>query len=344
MPLAAWSGGCNTRCTPFLPCPLNIPLSLSYKIILAVAGIAALLVSAALFYPYIYAEYEFDVGGHMRTPLPKPTAPVAGRWFDDYFLIESLDPTTFAIGEPRYYQGNYSYLILGAQRAVLFDAGTGLRDIVPVVRSLTNLPVTVIPSHLHFDHVGALGRFDRTALLDDLSLRARAPDSRLTLRRYEFLGFADRLPIPTFRVDEWWTPDSSIALGGRRLRVLATPGHTPTSLSLYDEDRHQLFAGDFIYPGYLYAFLPGASRSAYLATTRRLLSIIDPDTQILAAHMADPPAPVRAPVLQVADLRALERALTSINEDHLPSGGFYPRLFPVQDSIRFATGWVWNNR
>jgi hydroxyacylglutathione hydrolase len=315
-----------------------------YKIFLAVAATALLVVTAALFYPYIYAEYEFDAGGHARTPLPKPTAPVSGRWFDDYFVVETIDPTTFAIGEPRYYQGNDSYLILGAQRAILFDAGTGLRDIVPVVRSLTNLPVTVIPSHLHFDHVGALGRFDRTALLDDPSLRARLRDSRLTLRRYEFLGFADRLPTPTFRVDEWWAPESTIDLGARRLRVLATPGHTPTSVSLYDEGRHQLFAGDFIYPGYLYAFLPGASRGAYLSTTKRLLSIIDPDTQIFAAHMADPPAPVRAPVLQVADLRALERALTSINEGDVPSRGFYPRIFPVQDPIRFATGWVWNNR
>jgi len=269
---------------------------------------------------------------------------VAGRWFDDYFVIESIDPTTIAIGEPRYYQGNYSYLILGTERAVLFDAGTGLRDIVPVVRSLTHLPVAVIPSHLHFDHVGALGRFERTALLDDPSLRARLRDGRLTLERYEFLGFADRLPTPSFRVDEWWAPDSTIDLGGRRLRVLASPGHTPTSVALYDESRHQLFAGDFIYPGNLYAFLPGASRSAYLATTKRLLSIIDPDTQILAAHMADPPAPLRAPVLRVGDLRALEAALTSINQGNLSFRGFYPRIFPVQDPLGFATGWPWNNR
>ena len=34
------------------------------------------------------------------------------------------------------------------------------------------------------------------------------------------------------------------------------------------QERRELFAGDFIYPGGLYAFLPGASRSAYLATTR----------------------------------------------------------------------------
>jgi len=321
-----------------------VSLSAPFKALLAVAATVLLVVTAALLYPYIYAEYTFDLHGHVRTPLPKPAEPVVGRWFDDYFVIETIDATTFAIGEPRYYQGNDSYLIIGAQRAALFDAGTGLKDIVPVVRSLTNLPVTVIPSHLHFDHVGSLDRFDRTALLDDPSLRARASNSVLTLRRYEFLGFADRLPTPTFRVDEWWAPDSTVDLGGRRLRLLATPGHTPTSVSLYDESRHQLFAGDLIYPGCLYAFLPGASRSAYLATTKRLLAIIDPGTHIYAAHMEDPPAPVRAPVLQIADLRALERALTSIEQGDLPARGFYPRLYPVRGAITFATGWAWNNR
>ena len=302
------------------------------------------MVIAALFSPYIYAEYEFNLLGGAPKVLPRPTVPVAGRWFDDYFVVETVDPSTFAIGEPRYYQGNYSYLILGTQRAVLFDAGTGLKDIVPVVPSLTNLPVTVIASHLHFDHVGALGRFDKTAVLDEPSLRALARDSRLTLRRYEFLGFADRLPNPTFRVDEWWAPGSTIDLGGRRLRVLATPGHTSTSVSLYDENRSLLFAGDFIYPGELYAFLPDASRSAYLATTRRLLSIIDPETRIFAAHMQGEPAPLKAPVLQVADLRALQSALTSINQGNSSSSGFYPRIFPVRGAVKFATGWAWNNR
>lgn len=298
---------------------------------------------AAIFAPYVYPEYEFGLRGQAPRVEPKPSVAVVGRWFDDYFVIETLDPGTFAIGEPRYYQGNYSYLILGSKRAVLFDAGSGLRDIVPVVRSLTTLPVTVIVSHLHFDHVGAVGRLDRTALIDDPSLRARVRDSRLKLRRYEFMGFADRLPNPTFRVDEWWRPDSTVDLGGRWLRVLATPGHTPTSVSLYDKERRWLFAGDFIYPGDLYAFLPGASRSAYLATTRRLLKIIDPATRIFTAHMAEPPAPVRAPVLEVADLEALEATLIGIERSSVPSTGFYPRTFPVRGLVKFSTGWPWNN-
>jgi hydroxyacylglutathione hydrolase len=310
-----------------------------------VVGLAtAVVVLLAMLAPYLYAEIEFNLLGHAPTLEPKPAGPVAGRWIDDYFVVQPIDASTFAIGEPRYYQGNYSYLIVGTARAILFDAGTGTRDIVPVVRSLTALPVTVIPSHLHFDHVGALGRFEKTALLGLPSLLGRVHDSRLSLGRYEFLGFADRLKAPTFRVDEWLTPDSVIDLGGRSLRAWSTPGHTPDSVSLYDAQRRQLFVGDFIYPGHLYAFLPGASRSAYLATTRRLLSSIGPATLIFTAHMAEPPAPVSAPVLEFADLKALEHALVAIDHWDLDATGIYPRIYPVRGPVSFATGWPWNNR
>lgn len=322
------------------------------RMLFVLAPLVSAAVLTACFAPYLYPEFEYRLHGQEPPIGPKPALPVAGRWVDDYFVVEEIDPTTLALGEPRYYQGNYSYLIIGDKRAVLFDAGTGTRDIVPVVRSLTTLPVTVIPSHLHFDHVGALGRFDRTALIDAGSLRARIRDSRLTLDRYEFMGFVEGLQTPTVRVDEWWAADTTVDLGNRRLQVLSTPGHTPTSVSLYDEERRQLFVGDFVYPGHLYAFLPGASRSAYLATTRRLLSKIDPATRIYAAHRADRPAPVRAPVLEVADLHALEATLVAIEQGRLhsiergslDSIGSFPRVFPVRGPVTFATGYPWNNR
>jgi hydroxyacylglutathione hydrolase len=303
---------------------------------------ALLAVLAAALAPYVYAEIGLRRVGALVTQ--RPEQPVRGRWFDDYFVVETIDATTFAIGEPRYYQDNYSYLIVGAQRAVLFDAGTGNRDLVRVVRSLTTLPVTVIPSHLHFDHVGALGRFDHTALVDLPSLRKRVDDGTLKLGRYEFLGLADGLPAPRFAVDAWWFPGTDIDLGGRRLRVLHTPGHTPTSVSLYDAERHWLFAGDLIYPGRLYAFLPGASRRAYLETTRQLLALLDPGARIYTAHVADDPVIIAAPVLEVADLRALEATLLAIDCGTAVSVGFYPRIFPVRGPITFATGFAWNNR
>jgi hydroxyacylglutathione hydrolase len=60
--------------------------------------------------------------------------------------------------------------------------------------------------------------------------------------------------------------------------------------------------------------------------------------------MEDSTVAVRAPVLEIADLRALESSLTAIDQGQLTSTGFYPRVFPVRGSLKFATGWIWNNR
>jgi glyoxylase-like metal-dependent hydrolase (beta-lactamase superfamily II) len=151
------------------------------------------------------------------------------------------------------------------------------------------MPVTVIRSHLHYDHVGAVGRFERTALLDSLALRARSHNSLLTLERYEFLGFIQDLAPPTLRVDEWWPADSTVDLGNRRIRVVATPGHTPSSVSLYDEQRRQAFVGDFVIPVRFMLSIRAraAAPTAYATRWRSTQSRI-------SAHMADPPAPVRA--------------------------------------------------
>jgi len=78
----------------------------------------------------------------------------------------------------------------------------------------------------------------------------------------------------------------------------------------------------------------------------------DPGIRIYAAHMADPPAPVRAPTLEFADLKALEATLVAIDPgtiEPIESGsletvGSFPRVFPVRGAVAFATGFPWNNR
>ena len=45
-------------------------------------------------------------------------------------------------------------LVIGKERALLFDLGIGADDFGAAARTLTDLPLTVILSHGHIDHIG----------------------------------------------------------------------------------------------------------------------------------------------------------------------------------------------
>jgi len=93
--------------------------------------------------------------------LPRPEYKKLERVLSDepWFEIYRIRPGVFAIYEPRQFEEVISYLILGAKRALLFDTGLGVGRISAVVARLTPLPVTVINSHTHFDHVGGNAEF-----------------------------------------------------------------------------------------------------------------------------------------------------------------------------------------
>jgi hydroxyacylglutathione hydrolase len=295
------------------------------------------------FAPYVFAESMGSLESHAIIDPAKPELG-EGRMVDDYWAVQNIDANTYALGEPRYYQVNYSYLIVGGRRALLFDAGSGTRDVTDVVTSLTHLPVTVMPSHLHFDHTGGIAPFTSVAMIDLPDTRADVKNGRFISRRYGYLGMIDGRVPPTFTVTEWLKPGTTIDLGGRVLRVLHVPGHTHSSVALYDAATHQLFAGDFIYPTTLYAFLPGASLAEYRTTTRELLATLPADTRIWTAHCCRHGERTSAPWLTMTDLRDLSTALMAIQAGKSRSTGFFPRRFPVNQQMTLATGFPWNNR
>ena len=309
-----------------------------------IVGLALVgLVLAAAYAPYVDAELGPWIH-HYAIVDPAPAKLAKGRMVDDYFAVEDLGAGTYAIGEPRYYQQNYAYLIVGQKRALLFDSGSGTRDITPVVKALTSLPVTVMVSHLHFDHLGGIKPFDHVAMIDLPWTRADVSGGRFRPSRYEYLGFVDGRTAPAPQIAEWLAPGASIDLGGRTLTVLSTPGHTPTSAGLYEAATHRLFIGDYIYPTTLYAFLPGASLSAYHQTAQRLLTTLPADTILWTAHCCRKDGGISAPWLAMNDLRDLDAALMRVKAGQAQAKGFYPRVYPVNDEMTLATGFPWNNR
>lgn len=251
------------------------------------------------------------------------------RWFDDWFAIEEVAPGVIAIGEPRFHQINWNYLILGTKRALLFDTGPGVRDISKVVRALTTLPVTAMPSHMHFDHTGGLAKFRSIAVADLPILRDCEKGGWLYPTDALYVGSWEGMKWTPVRVNTWVSVGSLIDLGGRSLRLLYLPGHSPDSVGLLDEASNILFAADFVYPGKLYAQIRGADLKSYLESADALLPNLKDDTTILCAHgRPDANRLHRAPRLGRQDVADLQASLTSLR-----ASNERPAAWPVNDRM-----------
>jgi len=277
-------------------------------------------------------------------PMPKPPpGPAAGQVAAGRWRVEAIGPDTYAIGEPQDDLDNYEYLLIGRARALLIDSGSTLQDIRPVIAGLTRLPVTVIPTHLHWDHTNGLRHFSSIALIDLPETRSRVgADGAVHLDHHEYM--APMATAPVFRVSEWVKPDDVIDLGGRQMQVLWTPGHTATSVSIYDANARRLFTGDYMYTTSLYAFMPDSSLSAYEATADRLLSLLPPDAVLYGAHCCRSDAPPGAPWLSVGDLRAVRRAVDDIRSGKARGQGTLLRRYPVNHQMTLITFYPFGNR
>ncbi|MGZ6018689.1 MAG: hypothetical protein ACXWKO_08445 [Phenylobacterium sp.] len=112
---------------------------------------------ALAFAPYVYAEaFPWLSSLGLRATPPSlisnkaAPGPALGTVVDGRWRVQQIAPQTYALGEPASDPDNYEYLLLGQTRALLVDAGSSPdHDIRPVLATLTFLPVTVIPTHLH---------------------------------------------------------------------------------------------------------------------------------------------------------------------------------------------------
>ena len=75
-----------------------------------------------------------------------------------------------------------------------------------------------------------------------------------------------------------------IELGGRTLKVIGTPGHTPDSIALIDEKNGLLFTGDTYYAGPIYLYRPETDLDTYVASVQKLAALAQHLRLLLPAH------------------------------------------------------------
>ncbi len=180
------------------------------------------------------------------------------------YTIQTLDDKTWLIEEEA--ECNvYMYLLAGDERAVLLDTGYGTIPLDKITASLTDLPVTVLCTHGHFDHIGGNGYFSHVMM--HTADRDLYHQHRLEVRQIAPNGIA---PDSAVELD-WFVGSMTLDLGGRTLEVFPTPGHTRGCIAVLDVERRQLFTGDTCCKA---AVLLNFDHSADLATYRGSVSAI----------------------------------------------------------------------
>jgi glyoxylase-like metal-dependent hydrolase (beta-lactamase superfamily II) len=244
--------------------------------------------------------------------LPRPEykslqrVTVSDPWFEVYKPAKDV----FAIYEPHQAEETIGYLILGEQRALLFDTGMGISDIKKVVAELTKLPIVVLNSHTHDDHVGGNWQFDTVYGMDTEFTRTNAKGSREDAqaeitpdqicgdlpKSFDAKAYATK----PWHISRFLHNGDTIDLGGRTIEVLATPGHTPDAICILDRANGLLFTGDTYYPAPIWLFRAETDLDAYEASVKRITALAPHLKLVLGAHNIPVAQPSVLPRLVVA--------------------------------------------
>jgi len=223
---------------------------------------------------------------------------------DGWFEVYRLSANSYALWEPRSSERNFSYLIVGEKRALLFDSGFGIGQIDVVARKLTSLPVLVLNSHTHYDHVGGNHAFSTILGMDTAYTHNSEHGYPNSMMGPMIAPGSICPPLPEgvtpanyfvqpFRITDFVTDGQIIDLGGTQLEVIATPGHTPDAVCVLDRANRQLFTGDTFYPGQIWLWVPETDFDAYRKSIEKITKLIDSVDVLRPAHSlleADPKA------------------------------------------------------
>ena len=211
---------------------------------------------------------------------------------NDWFTLEQIDNQTFAISEYRHWEETHCYLLIGSEKALLIDTGLGVGDIGEVVKGITDKPVQVATTHIHWDHIGGHSYFTDIAVYEsEKDWLCKNFPIPLSVVKTNFLrkpcDFPSDFDIEQYRIYQG-EPGTIlhdrdiIHIGNRKIQAIHTPGHSPGHLCFYEKERHYLYTGDLVYSGCLDAFYPTTDPLLFMNSIKTIKEL--PVQRLLPAH------------------------------------------------------------
>ncbi len=184
------------------------------------------------------------------------------------YEIEQIDSQTWSVDN----QGARFFLLTGTEKGLLIDSGMTTKNAREIAESLTDLPLQLISTHADMDHIAGNDAFD-TVLMH--------PAEYVNYFRQ---GASHKAPTPV------WDGDV-IDLGGRPIRVITQPGHTPGSIALLDINKRVLFSADSIQDGEIFLFGPMRNLIGYRQSLDKVWECHSEYDKVFPSHASLPLEP-----------------------------------------------------
>lgn len=184
--------------------------------------------------------------------------------------------TTFALGP---LQTN-AYLVDDSGRAVAIDPGGDPDEIVDFIRDKGLALEAILATHLHCDHLYGMAALSAATGAPVMASRA---DEHLLATP---LGGGGFMGLPRVRAFEFQALEEGPArFAGLECRVLATPGHSPGSLSFYFPQLGAVFAGDLLFNRSIgRTDFPGGSLSELKRSVQEKIFSLPKETVVYPGH------------------------------------------------------------
>lgn len=206
----------------------------------------------------VNADGAWTEGGVVQTRETETEEESESMWGGNITVeVKEFAENMYVLDEPR----TRAYLIVGGEKALLIDTLFEEDKVLDEVQKITDLPVEVVLTHGHPDHIGGIGYFD--------SCYINEKDANL---------LPDGIQVNAI------TEGDVLTCGDYNFEVIEIPGHTDGSIALLDRSHRMLISGDSVQPGPIVMFGDGVNMEAYISSMEKLMGYENDIDYIFAGH------------------------------------------------------------
>ena len=165
---------------------------------------------------------------------------------------------------------------------LLIDPGGSADVLLNLIETHGYKVKLVVNTHCHFDHVGAVSKIVRQLGTGYLHHQGDLMFHQIVHNQAAAWGFeCEELPDAS----SYLSDGDRLVIGENKLSVIHTPGHSPGSICLWDEQNKILFSGDTLFQHSIgRSDLPGGSHETLIDSIKTKLLSLPKETIVYPGH------------------------------------------------------------